>query len=337
MKASAVPKPEQLKVLVLAGGPDREREVSLQSGATVTNALSQAGHEVRQRDITPDNLTALDEFTQWGGHVVFPMLHGAWGEGGGLQAILDARGLRYVGCRTDAAALCMDKHQAKQRLIEHGLPTPPSELLTTGQRAAMGPPVVVKPPCEGSSIDLTICRDEETLRRTRVRLRRRHARILVERFIEGMELTVGLIAPEDGPGFIALPPIHIIPATEFYDYNAKYARDDTQYLFDIKLPKPALAEVVRVAAEAAHVLGCRHMCRADIIVDRDKKPWILEVNTIPGFTSHSLLPKAANHAGIPLPKLVGRLVRLAMAEAPLSIVKHEPGHAGMDRTLPAAG
>ncbi|MCE9592161.1 MAG: D-alanine--D-alanine ligase [Planctomycetes bacterium] len=308
-----MPQPKKLKVLVLAGGPDRERPVSLQSGATVTNALAQAGHDVRQRDITPDNLAALDEFTQWAGHLVFPMLHGAWGEGGGLQKILAERKLPHVGCRADAAELCMDKHRTKLVLIEHGLPTPPSELLIAGQRATFGPPVVVKPPCEGSSIDLTICRDDESLRRTRSRLRRRHARLLVERFVEGMELTVGLVGSEDGKTMDALPPIHIIPATEFYDYNAKYDRDDTQYLFDIKLPKAALAEVMRVSVEAARVLGCRHMCRVDIIVDREKRPWILEVNTIPGFTSHSLLPKAAARAGITLPKLVDRLARLALA------------------------
>lgn len=302
----------KLNVLVLAGGPDREREVSLLSGATVTNALQQAGHNVMQRDITPDNLAALDEFASWGGHVVFPMLHGSWGEGGGLQTLLDERKLPYVGCRADAAALCMDKHRTKLVLTEHNLPTPPSQHLTAGQRANITPPLVIKPPCEGSSIDLSICRDEENLRRTLTRLRRRHPRLLLEKFIEGIELTVGMIGTEDGQSLVTLPPIQIVPATEFYNYEAKYDRNDTQYLFDIKLPKGAMDEVNRVAREAARVLGCRHMCRADIIVDRDRRPWLLELNTIPGFTSHSLLPKAAAHAGIALPTLVNRLARMAL-------------------------
>ena len=119
-----------LKVLVLAGGPDRERGISLISGATITAAVTQAGHEVWQRDITPDDLSALDEFVAKKGDVIFPILHGAWGEGGDLQAILDQRGLTYVGCRAAAAKLCMDKDAAKRAMLAADLPTPPSEILT---------------------------------------------------------------------------------------------------------------------------------------------------------------------------------------------------------------
>ncbi len=110
-----------------------------------------------------------------------------------------------------------------------------------------------------------------------------------------------------------LPPIHIVPAVEFYDYEAKYIRDDTQYLFEIDLPKAVLAQAKRIAVEAARVLGCRHYCRVDLIVDQQGQPWIIEINTIPGCTSHSLLPKAAMHAGITLPRLFDHLARLALA------------------------
>ena len=124
----------------------------------------------------------------------------------------------------------------------------------------------------------------------------------------------GVIIGDDGK-FRALPPIHIIPATAFYDYSAKYDRDDTQYLFDIDLPANALSHIKDISVKAATALGCRHMCRVDLIVDDDNQPWILEINTLPGFTSHSLLPKAAAHSGIPVPQLVERLLRCALADA----------------------
>jgi D-alanine-D-alanine ligase len=303
-----------LKVLVLAGGPDRERDISLISGATITAAVSQAGHEVWQRDITPDNLSALDEFVANKGDVIFPILHGAWGEGGQLQAILDQRNLPYVGCRAPSSKLCMDKDAAKQALLAAGLPTPPSQLLTPGIKRTLDTPLVLKPPLEGSSIDIEICQNPEQVRRARTRLQRRHQTLLAERYIVGKELTVGIIAGPDGK-LRALPPIHIVPATAFYDYSAKYDRDDTQYLFKIALPAPVLADIADISVKAAVALGCRHLCRVDLIVDHDNQPWILEINTLPGFTSHSLLPKAAAHSGIPVPKLVESLLRHALADA----------------------
>lgn len=302
-------------VMVLAGGPDRERPVSLMSGAEVSRALREAGHRVVQRDIGPDNLTALDEFSEIGAVVLFPILHGAWGEGGGLQRILDDRRIRYVGCRAEAASLCMDKFKAKTKLVEAGLPTPPFELLAGSQRRTIQPPLVFKPPCEGSSIDLVICHDAEQARRARHRLGARHKELLVEEFIRGRELTVGVIADASVPGGIrALPAIQIVPATEFYDYEAKYDRDDTQYLFDIDLPQDTLAQISQIAQETFRTLGCRHLGRVDIMVDRQNQPWILEINTLPGFTSHSLLPKAAAKSGMPMAKLVDHLVKLAAAE-----------------------
>lgn len=304
---------KKLKVMVLAGGPDREREVSLMSGATVTNALAHAGHEVLQRDIEPDDLASLDEFERWGGQVIFPMLHGAWGEGGGLQTILEAKGLSFVGCRSAVAALCMDKARTKRVLVEHKLPTPEFEVLAPRGRRTLDPPLVVKAPKEGSSIDLAICMDAEQVRRARSRLNRRHPELLLEKYIKGKELTVGVIA--GALGLEALPAIHIVPATAFYDYQAKYDRDDTKYLFNIDLSKDVLRDIQKLAVDAATVLGVTHMCRVDFMVDGNELPYILEVNTIPGFTSHSLLPKAAQHAGVPLPKLVDRLARMALRAA----------------------
>ena len=296
--------------MVLAGGPDRERPVSLQSGATITAALAEAGHVVEQRDITPLDLSALDEFVAWRGDVVFPILHGPWGEGGGLQRILDQRGLPYVGSSGPAADLCMDKQRTKVALQQAGLPTPPSQLLGIGDALTLSAPLVLKPLREGSSIDVAICPDDAAVQRSRAELATRHSMLLAEKFIAGIELTVGVVG---GPaGYEPLPPIQIQPAAAFYDYEAKYQRDDTRYVFDIKLPPAVLDRVRTLALEAHRVLGCRHLSRVDMMVDAAGDPWIIEVNTLPGFTSHSLLPMAARHAGIPTATLVDRLARLPL-------------------------
>ncbi len=312
----------KLKILVLAGGPDRERPVSLESGKTVSASLVAAGHEVIVRDIGPDNLAALDEFVQWQGDAIFAALHGGWGEGGGLQAILDQRKLPYVGCRQVAAALCMDKYETKVKLREADLPTLPFELVKKNDVPKIEAPLVIKAPREGSSIDLSICKTPEAATTALADLRTRHEELMVEQFCKGMEITVGILADEPGPDagpaqYHALPPIRIVPATEFYTYEAKYTRDDTQYLLDpaqIGLSSAELEGLGVLAVSAFEALGCRHMSRVDFIVDENRRPWILEVNTIPGFTSHSLLPMAAGHAGIKLPQLVDRLVRLAMMD-----------------------
>jgi D-alanine-D-alanine ligase len=265
------------------------------------------------------------------GEVIFPALHGGWGEGGGLQAILDERGLRYVGCRTQAASLCMDKFRTKAALFDAQLPTLPFELIGRGDTPTIALPYVLKAPREGSSIDLFICKDEAKAQASLKDLFTRHDKIMVEKFCKGIEITVGVLEGEAGPdsgrrtqdsglrtlAIHALPPIRIIPATEHYDFEAKYTRDDTQYLLDpdkIGLSRGELEGLGVIAVDAFRTLGCRHLSRIDFIVDEQKRPWILEVNTLPGFTSHSLLPMAAAHSGIPLPKLVDRLVRLALAD-----------------------
>lgn len=313
-----------LRVLALSGGPDREREVSLNSGRNVAQALRDAGHHVTTSDITPDHLTCLDTFKQSAGDVIFPVLHGSWGEGGGLQRILDDRGLRYVGCKTDAAIRCMDKHLAKDVMAERGLPTPAYEYLATGSRRSIDLPVVVKAPREGSSIDLAICRTQAEYDAAMSELSPRHDHLLVEQFTPGKEITVGIIPAGNASGeagrptldgYVALPAIHIVPATAYYDYQAKYTREDTQYRFDIDLPAAVLQRIGELALQAHGAMGCRHLSRVDFMVDANHQPWILEINTIPGFTSHSLLPMAARRVGLEMPALVDRLVHAAMCDA----------------------
>lgn len=299
-----------LNILVLRGGPDRERPVSLKSGQQVAETLRQAGHHVREADIGPSDVAALDAFADWPGDVVFPVLHGKWGEGGPLQQMLEDRRLPYVGCTAPAAALCIDKHRTKLVLEQHGLDTPPFELLSTGQAPTLRPPLVVKVPDEGSSIGMAICLDDQQLTRAIAELHSLASKLMVEQFVTGPELTVGVIADESGNDVIALPPIHIVPAVAYYDYDAKYDRDDTQYRFD--LPGPAgLGDTLRELAVRAHKsLGCRHLSRVDFMLDAAGRPWCLEVNTMPGFTTHSLLPMAARRAGLDLPALTDRLARL---------------------------
>lgn len=308
---------EKLKLMVLAGGPDREREVSLVSGAAVAKALRQVGHDVIERDIMPDHLHALDEFQAWGGQAIFPALHGRWGEGGALQQILDERSLPYVGCRAAAARLCMDKHQAKLAVKRVPIPTPRFELVTAEQPHSLTAPLVVKAPHEGSTIGLEMCFTDDAVAAARQTLHRQYPTLLIEQYVKGRELTVGIIdsSEQEGGQCTALPPIHIVPAAGHYDYQAKYVRDDTQYLFDIDLPSATIEQVRDLAVRAHQTLGARHLSRVDFMVDEQGQPWFIEINTMPGFTSHSLLPMAAKRSGMTMEQLVDRLVRLAVTSA----------------------
>lgn len=302
-----------MKVMVLAGGPDREHEVSLHSGESVAAALETAGHDVRIANLTPGDERALDQFQQWQGDCIFPALHGRWGEGGGAQTLMENRGLRYVGSTPLIAELCMDKHRSKLVVQDHNIPTPPWHILAPGEACPLEPPVVVKPIDEGSSIELTICLDEQTRDHAIHELAQHHPRVLVERYIAGREMTVGILAHEPpAAGYEVLPIIEIVPKTAFYDYQAKYLRDDTEYRFDINHVPVESLHAMRDHARAAHsALAARHLSRVDFILDHQGTPWFLEVNTMPGFTDHSLLPKAAAKSGLTMPQLCDRLVRLA--------------------------
>ena len=252
-------------------------------------ALREAGHEVMERDLGPGDHAALVEFVGWAGDVLFPVFHGRWGEGGEAQRLLDERGFRYVGCREAAARLCFDKAATKAALRGAGLPTPDWALVDTVGGAAefpaemglVGGPVVLKPNDDGSSIDLALCRDEATLRAAWAELSGRNPRLLVERLVTGREVTVSVL--DVGDGVRALPPICIEPATEFYDYAAKYERDDTRYLFDFASPDVTQA-LGELSERVFRVLGVRHLCRVDLFLDEAERPWVIEVNTLPGFT-----------------------------------------------------
>jgi D-alanine-D-alanine ligase len=296
-----------LKITVLMGGPSTEREVSLASGEAVAKALESLGHHVLRSDISPDNLAALERDAD----VVFIALHGTFGEDGKLQRILEERGIRYVGSGPAASERAMDKLATKAMLAVEGIATPAYTYLERkGVHTECGCyriPAVVKPVDGGSSVDTVIAFHSLQLLNAAHRLLRKYGRCLIEEYISGPELTVGVLGDE------ALGPLEIRPRRGFYDYQAKYIDDKTEYIFDIKLPAELLARVREDSLRVHGLLGCRDFSRIDWMVDRRSgQTYCLEANTIPGFTSHSLLPKMAAEAGLEFPTFCQRIVDLAM-------------------------
>lgn len=303
------PAPARVRVTVLCGGPSAERTVSLQSGEAVAAALRRCGHEVFVADIGPDDLSALDHPCD----VIFPALHGTFGEDGTLQRLLADRGIRFVGSGPEASALAMDKVATKERLTAAGVPTPKyevwnAEMLAQGAERQLSLPVIVKPVDQGSSVATAIVRTGEEFRPAVQAAVAQFGRALVEQFIPGAELTVGLLAGTP------LPPIRIQPRRNFYDFTAKYEDDATEYLFETGYSGEFVARVQAWSVTAFDTLGCRHLARVDWMIDAEERAWFLEVNTLPGFTSHSLVPKAAVHIGLPFDRLCDRLVQLAWRE-----------------------
>lgn len=293
-------------VLVLMGGPDGEHDVSVDSGMAVADALREADvFTVRTAEIWRADTTELARLLEANGAaVVFPVLHGPWGEGGPLQEALEESGVAFVGSRARPAALAMDKDATKRIAIDRGVATPRWALVRdASDPCQLQPPVIVKPVADGSSIDLRICRTDAELAQARRALAGR-GRLIIEQYIRGREITVGLV------GGTALPLIEITPATEFYDYDAKYARDDTRYTVNPMLPRVIDRRCRTWAEQLYRAMGLRDLARVDFMVD-DHSPWLLEVNTMPGFTSHSLLPMAAHAHGWSMPVLCTLLVQTA--------------------------
>jgi D-alanine-D-alanine ligase len=293
-----------MNVTVLYGGPSAEREVSLVSGKAVAAGLREAGHAVNEIDVRPET---LDAALAKAADVVFPVLHGTWGEDGQLQAILEARKIAFVGSGSAASKLGMDKAATKLAWEKAGLPTPPYELVTRANPiTAIKAPCAVKAVDSGSSVDVYICKNQSDADKALKTLLEKYGQALVEQFIKGPELTVGLLEEK------ALAPIRIVPKVEFFDFEAKYKRNDTEHRFDTGLPIDLIDKCKRLAEKGNNVVGARDLARIDIMIDeKSHQPYMLEINTLPGFTPKSLLPEAAAHAGIKFPQLVDRLVRRA--------------------------
>lgn len=298
---------KKLKIAVLMGGPSTEREVSLRSGTAVANALMAAGAKVVPIDIKDSAFTMPTNVD-----VAFLALHGTFGEDGTLQRMLENGGITYTGSGPEASARAFDKIAAKKAFLAAGISTPKYEVFdrahTDLQRLAqLGFPLVVKPSRQGSSVGISIVQEAGDLQEACRIAWHYDDHLLVEQFIPGRELTVGIL---DGR---ALPVIEIRPKHDFFTYEAKYTKGRTDYLVPAPLDKNIESQVKSLALRAHDSLGCRDFSRVDLILSENGEPLILEVNTVPGFTETSLVPKAAHAAGIEFPDLCSRLVHLAMA------------------------
>ena len=302
---------------VLYGGPSAEREVSLESGENVAQALSAAGHDVH-RVVLDGSFTSKDA-QLLGIDLAFLALHGEFGEDGRIQEILEAADIPYTGSGVDSSSMAFDKILAKRAFERRSVRTPAwmgldvadMDLRSTLTGLYLVPPVVIKPATGGSSLGVSIVRYEEQVQPALTKASEYGDTVLVERYIPGRELTVGIL------GETPLPVAEIAglkAGREFYDFTAKYG-DDTRIICPAQLD-PAVAQKVQELALAAHrALGCRDVSRTDIMLDAAGTPWVLEVNTLPGLTSHSLLPRAARAAGTGFLELCERLLCLALQRA----------------------
>ncbi|HKW58614.1 MAG TPA: D-alanine--D-alanine ligase [Candidatus Dormibacteraeota bacterium] len=305
-----------MKIAVLRGGKSAEREVSLRSGEQVARALRDKGHPVTPVDL--DGST-WDVLRDGGFECVFNALHGRLGEDGTVQGMFELLGLPYTGSGVLASALCMDKSRAGRILSVIGLHVPEFEELEVNEGVAaavverlvkrFGLPLVVKPVREGSTIGLTIAKDEDAVASGLVLAGRYDRRVLVQRFAAGTEITVGILAT---PDLQVLPTLEIVSENPVYDYDAKYTAGRSHHIIPARIPEAAREAATDAAARAFTELGCSGMARVDIIVDAAGMPWVLEVNTVPGLTELSLLPDAARAAGIAFDELCTRLVEHAI-------------------------
>ena len=294
------------KVAVLLGGRSAEREVSLNSGAAVLAALQKNGIDAHPFDPAVQNLQALHEE---GYDRVFIALHGRFGEDGTVQGALELMDMPYTGSGVLASALAMDKWRTKLVWQAAGLPIPEYELLTATSdfnaiAAKLGVPLFVKPANEGSSVGISKVKNGGDLRAAYEAAAKHDPLVLAEEFIGGGEYTVAIL------GSKALPVIKIETANEFYDYEAKYLRNDTRYLCPSGLSPQSEAEMQQLALQGFALIGGRGWGRVDFLVNEIGKPYLLEANTVPGMTDHSLVPMAASKAGISFEQLVMRILEL---------------------------
>lgn len=308
-----------LRIAVLCGGTSAEREVSLRSGQGVHAALVRKAWDAELLVVdTYDGLPQrLKPF-----HAVFNVLHGGEGEDGTVQLLLDLMGKPYVGSGPLASALAMDKVESRRTFAGKGIPVPEGLPYTGGDLGAfltraedLGFPLVLKPRREGSSVGVHLVEGREELRARAEELVSRYGEFLAERFIPGREVTAGLLETEEG--LQALPLVELRPrGGPLFDWKAKYTPGECEALCPAPLDPEVTAHIQGIAAEAFRLLGCRDLARADLRLAPDGTPYLLEVNTLPGFTELSLFPRAAAAVGLPYDGLVEALLKRALARLP---------------------
>ena len=295
------------KVAVFLGGKSAEREVSLKSGGMVLNALRSRGVDALPFDPAQRGLDALigERFER-----AFIVLHGRFGEDGTVQGVLEWLGIPYTGSGVLASALAMDKLRAKLLWHAEGLPTPPYAVLTKDSdlrtvARKLGVPLMVKPASEGSSIGMSKVRSAAGLDEAYALAANYDHVVIAEKFIDGTELTAGILGDQ------VLPLIKIETPRNFYDYEAKYIADDTRYIVPCGLPAARERDMQALCLKAFRALGCRGWGRVDLMLNRQGRPFVLEVNTVPGMTDHSLVPKAARAVGMSYEDLCVRILEAA--------------------------
>lgn len=300
------------KIAVLLGGTSAEREVSLNSGKAVLEALLNQGYDAHPIDPKEYNVANLKKD---GFHRVFNILHGRGGEDGTMQGLLEQIGLPYTGCGVMASALTMDKMRTKMLWKAFGLPVADMEVVTRQTFADLDPqvvvdklglPLMVKPSLEGSSVGLTKVKAMDELKSAVEYALKFDNTILIEEWLAGDELTVPVLDSQ------VLPAIRIVPEGEFYDYNAKYISDNTQYFCPAGLAPEREQELAILVKRAYEAVGCRGWSRIDVMCDAKGNFRLVEVNTNPGMTSHSLFPKSAASVGISFEQLVVKILELSV-------------------------
>ncbi len=301
-----------LRIALLLGGTSSEREVSLSSGNAVYAALKRIGHNVTPIDVRDAELRELDRVKA---DFAFICLHGGEGEDGTVQSRLEARKIPYSGSGPIASRLAMDKELSKAEFLVQRVPTPPFEVAerfearyrTRRMARRMGLPLAIKPTCQGSSIGVSIVHEIEHADSALDKAFELGPRVLIEKAVVGRELTVGVI------GQRALPVCEIVADTQFFDFSAKYAHDSkTRYVLNPELPGPTAKMAQHFAKRAHHALRCHGYSRVDLMLDREGELWVLEVNTLPGMTDHSLLPKMAAAEGMSFDELVQEMIDVSL-------------------------
>ncbi|HEY2626174.1 MAG TPA: D-alanine--D-alanine ligase [Candidatus Udaeobacter sp.] len=296
------------KIAVLMGGPGSEREVSLATGRGVSKALRSLGAEVVDVDVRDENFELSHDVD-----LAFLAIHGTFGEDGQLQQILEDRGVAYTGDGIEESRIAFDKILSKERFRENNVTTPYWQVVKSGQRPTIPLPIVVKPPRQGSTVGVVIVKNAHELDSAVAEAAKYDGELLIEKFVPGRELTVGILGDQ------ALPILEIIPKGGFYDFTNKYpflnpqAGGGAEHVCPAKIDNDKTKEIQVLALKAYRALGLQVYSRVDVILSENNEPFVLEINTIPGMTEASLLPEAAAAAGISYVDLCTRIIELSRA------------------------
>ena len=317
------------KVAVLMGGPGSERNVSLATGRGVSKALRSIGIEAVEVDVRDENFPLPRDVD-----LAFNCIHGTFGEDGQIQKILEDRGVAYTGDGVEESRIAFDKILSKEKFVEGRVVTPESEVIAAGQRPKMSVPLVVKPARQGSTVGIVIVKNENDLDAALMEAAKYDSKLLIEKFVSGRELTIGILGDQ------ALPIIEIIPKGGFYDFNTKYpflnpqAGASAEHVCPARVDAGLTKKIQELALAAFRALGLVVYGRVDVLLSDKNEPFVLEVNTIPGMTESSLLPEAAGVAGIAYPDLCLRIIELSRLREDASPARTSGGQArpGRERT-----